>query len=384
MAGVVAANCVGRSTWAGPGCMFYCNNAAFGDPLPGVPKKVCTVQLMCTVQTKACDDGNAQSGDGCSAACAVEEGFVCRGGNATTRDACVAWYSACECGNVLTWRASGGAGAAAAGAAACFDYCTGAAAASCGDHPESGRSWRAVDDDIWSMQAVYISLKRHAERRAALLPQLQAAGFCGAKHFVAVDGWANPLLTSALLLARLITPHAAESLFPGQKGVLASHAAVWRQAVMRARHLDEWLFVFEDDVRFHPLCTPQELERRWGTLPLDAWFVKLAYLDNSWTSRAARPCNKDWHSLRYNTLSFMAYAVRLDAVHKLLQHTWNGPMDTEMPVREGVYGAASFAQEPAFYSYFNPGSGRNELFHGVCGVAPVESTTSVAGTGRLS
>jgi cysteine-rich repeat protein len=38
--------------------------------------------------SEACDDGNALNGDGCSSACAVEDGYSCRGGSATLADVC--------------------------------------------------------------------------------------------------------------------------------------------------------------------------------------------------------------------------------------------------------------------------------------------------------
>ncbi len=422
----VAEACVGRSC-----CFIECSNAVFGDPLVGVPKQ-CSVQLLCTGQleacddgnadsgdgcnsacaveagygcnggsamtpdtcglgcgdsvlnatTEACDDGNAQSGDGCSSTCAVEAGFVCRGGNAAAYDACVTALPACDCGSTARRRAASDAAVASALVTVPVDFA--------GDDFVTGRDKMPTEDgkrtyyDVNIMRssrrrAVYISLPQHVVRRAALLPHLQAAGFGGAEHFVAVDGRRNPLLTSALLSARIISPRAAETLLPGQKGVLASHFAVWQQAVLHAQRLDEWLFVFEDDARFHPLCTPEELARRLGTLPLDAWFLKLAYLcDSSTVSRcsgAAHPCNKDWHSLRENTFSALAYAVRVEALPKLLQRTRNGPVDCEMPFGDGVYGAASFSTNPEFYDYFNPILQRNETFYGVCGVAPVESST---------
>ena len=37
---------------------------------------------------EGCDDNNTAAGDGCGADCAVEPGFVCTGGSATTADAC--------------------------------------------------------------------------------------------------------------------------------------------------------------------------------------------------------------------------------------------------------------------------------------------------------
>ncbi len=36
-----------------------------------------------------CDDGNILDGDGCSADCTVEAGYVCSGGNITSPDVCV-------------------------------------------------------------------------------------------------------------------------------------------------------------------------------------------------------------------------------------------------------------------------------------------------------
>ena len=35
-----------------------------------------------------CDDGNLDSGDGCSPTCTIEPGFVCSGGNLTSSDTC--------------------------------------------------------------------------------------------------------------------------------------------------------------------------------------------------------------------------------------------------------------------------------------------------------
>ena len=36
-----------------------------------------------------CDDGNTQSGDGCSSQCEVENGFACSGGLASVPDQCL-------------------------------------------------------------------------------------------------------------------------------------------------------------------------------------------------------------------------------------------------------------------------------------------------------
>ncbi len=38
--------------------------------------------------SEACDDGNGDSGDGCSSACEVEEGYICSGGSGTSADVC--------------------------------------------------------------------------------------------------------------------------------------------------------------------------------------------------------------------------------------------------------------------------------------------------------
>jgi len=35
-----------------------------------------------------CDDGNLDSGDGCSPTCTIEPGYVCSGGNLTSSDTC--------------------------------------------------------------------------------------------------------------------------------------------------------------------------------------------------------------------------------------------------------------------------------------------------------
>ena len=45
--------------------------------------------------TEGCDDGVAADGSGCSSACVVESGFVCRGGSATSADTC----KVIECGD---------------------------------------------------------------------------------------------------------------------------------------------------------------------------------------------------------------------------------------------------------------------------------------------
>ena len=37
-----------------------------------------------------CDDGNLDSGDGCSPTCRIESGYICSGGNITSRDTCTA------------------------------------------------------------------------------------------------------------------------------------------------------------------------------------------------------------------------------------------------------------------------------------------------------
>ena len=39
--------------------------------------------------SEACDDGNGDSGDGCSSTCTVESGWLCSGGNASAPDVCV-------------------------------------------------------------------------------------------------------------------------------------------------------------------------------------------------------------------------------------------------------------------------------------------------------
>ena len=35
-----------------------------------------------------CDDGNLNDGDGCSALCTLETGFICEGGSPTSPDVC--------------------------------------------------------------------------------------------------------------------------------------------------------------------------------------------------------------------------------------------------------------------------------------------------------
>jgi cysteine-rich repeat protein len=45
----------------------------------------------------ACDDGNVQNGDGCSATCSQEAGWACSGGSASSRDVCTT-----VCGDLLT------------------------------------------------------------------------------------------------------------------------------------------------------------------------------------------------------------------------------------------------------------------------------------------
>ena len=57
---------------------LHCSTLACRVPSTVAEKLVCGDGLRAS--TEACDDGNQASGDGCSAACAVEAGYVCIGG----------------------------------------------------------------------------------------------------------------------------------------------------------------------------------------------------------------------------------------------------------------------------------------------------------------
>ena len=84
--------------------------------------------------SEACDDGNSVSGDGCTAACAVETGWLCEGGDSTKPDTCnpdagdnwiVSGVEECDDGNAIS-----GDGCSSSGLVE-FSYV-------CFDNPESG------------------------------------------------------------------------------------------------------------------------------------------------------------------------------------------------------------------------------------------------------
>jgi cysteine-rich repeat protein len=52
--------------------------------------------------TEACDDGGTARGDGCSASCAVESGFYCEGGSASSPDLCLTCPWVCSCTGTTT------------------------------------------------------------------------------------------------------------------------------------------------------------------------------------------------------------------------------------------------------------------------------------------
>ena len=64
---------------------------------------------------EACDDGNSDSGDGCSQSCEVEDGWACTGGSSSAKDSC-----ALDCGDSKRMQGDqypdGGGEAALAGA----------------------------------------------------------------------------------------------------------------------------------------------------------------------------------------------------------------------------------------------------------------------------
>lgn len=58
------------------------------EPICGDGRLVPTDHLPMYDPREQCDDGNEQSGDGCSEDCRVEPGYVCTGGSLTSNDAC--------------------------------------------------------------------------------------------------------------------------------------------------------------------------------------------------------------------------------------------------------------------------------------------------------
>eukprot|EP00930_Biecheleria_cincta_P023043 TRINITY_DN16699_c0_g2_i1.p1 TRINITY_DN16699_c0_g2~~TRINITY_DN16699_c0_g2_i1.p1 ORF type:complete len:613 (-),score=48.56 TRINITY_DN16699_c0_g2_i1:22-1860(-) len=58
------------------------------EPICGDGRLVPTDHLPMYDPREQCDDGNSQSGDGCSRECRVEPGHVCTGGSLTSADAC--------------------------------------------------------------------------------------------------------------------------------------------------------------------------------------------------------------------------------------------------------------------------------------------------------
>jgi cysteine-rich repeat protein len=55
--------------------------------------------MYATRPVNYCDDGDSDSFDGCSSTCTVENGYVCSGGNSTTKDTCI---DKCGDGMIMT------------------------------------------------------------------------------------------------------------------------------------------------------------------------------------------------------------------------------------------------------------------------------------------
>ena len=66
----------------------FCATAVCGDGL--------------RMSAEGCDDGDTVAEDGCSAGCAVESGYYCEGGNATSRDVCRSCPLNCLCSGTIT------------------------------------------------------------------------------------------------------------------------------------------------------------------------------------------------------------------------------------------------------------------------------------------
>jgi GR25 family glycosyltransferase involved in LPS biosynthesis len=87
---------------------------------------------------------------------------------------------------------------------------------------------------VLDCQVVFISLPRHPDRRAPLRAELRRLGLHHATWFPAADGAAHGLMDDVLVKTRLLHPDALRQTSKGQRGCLASHAAVWQQAAWRA------------------------------------------------------------------------------------------------------------------------------------------------------
>ena len=52
-------------------------------------RDICGDGYLMNISSWSCDDGNAESGDGCSSECVVEVGYICSGGNISSKSVCV-------------------------------------------------------------------------------------------------------------------------------------------------------------------------------------------------------------------------------------------------------------------------------------------------------
>ncbi len=92
-------NCDDNNTAGGDGCSaacaieagFICTGGSFSSP--DTCSSPCGDGLR--VGTEGCDDGGLVAGDGCGATCEIETGYTCSGGSSSSADTCVPCHETC-------------------------------------------------------------------------------------------------------------------------------------------------------------------------------------------------------------------------------------------------------------------------------------------------
>jgi len=226
----------------------------------------------------------------------------------------------------------------------------------------------------WSFfKNVYvISLKDATERRAYMKEMLDTHPGLDYTLIDAINGKKNPYLRYSYKTRGIIGEYEHGE---GVLGCLASHRMVWERILYETESIEPfWTLIMEDDVKFHPLLTPELLSSYFEAIPKDARMLKIGYLGSKLVSgkvvlRTYVPVNQYWVSFQENAYSTICYAVRSDLIPHLLAHKWNSPIDhLRIPCSYGMINVEDVLEVPTNYEfrqYCNSREGRvYEQFRG--------------------
>jgi GR25 family glycosyltransferase involved in LPS biosynthesis len=234
----------------------------------------------------------------------------------------------------------------------------------------------------WSFfKNVYVvSLKEATERRDYIRHTLDAIPGLSYTIVDAVNGRKNPHVRQSYRDRGIIDDYGHGE---GVLGCLASHRMLWERILYECNSAEPaWTLILEDDAKFHPLLTSELLSEYLGSIPKDAWMIKLGYLGTSPYSSKYVPVNKYWTSLQNSTaFSTICYAVRSDVVPHLLKHKWTTPVDhLRIPRSYGMINVEEVLEVPtdvAFRKCMNHTIGCEELYHGIVADQGFESQITI-------